>query len=93
MPTYEYQCQVCAHRFEHWQKITSEPLKECPKCGAAVQRLISAGAGFIFKGPGFYATDYRKQDYKKRQKEETQGCPASQGKDRVCKQCPQKKGD
>ncbi|MBL7085344.1 MAG: zinc ribbon domain-containing protein [Candidatus Omnitrophica bacterium] len=91
MPTYEYQCKKCAHKFEASQKITEEPLKECPVCGAPVQRLISAGVGFIFKGSGFYATDYRSKEYKQKQKQEkksSQGsCPAS-GDSQACKKCP-----
>jgi putative FmdB family regulatory protein len=61
MPTYEYECQGCGHRFELFQKITAEAVKECPNCGKnKAKRLISAGAGIIFKGSGFYATDYKK---------------------------------
>ena len=59
MPTYDYECKDCGHRFEKFQRITAEPLTECPECGGAVERLIGGGAGMIFKGPGFYATDYR----------------------------------
>ncbi len=58
MPTYEYECDRCG-RFDHWQSITSEPLAECPKCGARVRRLISGNVGIIFKGSGFYCTDNR----------------------------------
>ncbi len=60
MPTYDYACKSCGHHFEHFQSITADPLKECPKCKKEVVRLISSGSGFIFKGAGFYATDYRK---------------------------------
>jgi putative FmdB family regulatory protein len=72
MPTYEYQCDNCGAKFEEFQKMTDAPLKTCPKCKkkGKVHRLISAGAGFIFKGSGFYATDYRSADYKKQAKEE-----------------------
>lgn len=60
MPTYEYVCKSCGHRFEEFQSITAEPIKVCPKCAAvSVQRLISAGNGLIFKGSGFYITDYK----------------------------------
>lgn len=59
MPTYDYECKDCGHRFEKFQRMTAEPLTECPECGGAVERLIGGGAGMIFKGPGFYATDYR----------------------------------
>ena len=61
MPTYEYECKACGHRFEKSQSITAEPLKTCPECHKKqVKRLISSGSGFLFKGAGFYATDYRK---------------------------------
>jgi putative FmdB family regulatory protein len=60
MPTYEYECTVCSHQFEAFQKITDAPLSKCPQCGKKVKRLISAGLGIIFKGSGFYTTDYKK---------------------------------
>jgi putative FmdB family regulatory protein len=60
MPTYEYECTVCGHQFEAFQKITDAPLGTCPQCGKKVKRLISAGLGIIFKGSGFYTTDYKK---------------------------------
>lgn len=59
MPTYEYRCLECGAEFEHFQKMTDQPLKTCPECAGEVQRLISRGGGVLFKGPGFYATDYR----------------------------------
>jgi putative FmdB family regulatory protein len=61
MPTYEYECPHCGHRFEALQKITAKPLDKCPKCNKKVKKLISTGVGIIFKGSGFYATDYRKK--------------------------------
>jgi putative FmdB family regulatory protein len=61
MPTYEYECDACGHRFDLFQKISDPPAKSCLSCGKKkVRRLISAGAGFIFKGSGFYVTDSRK---------------------------------
>ena len=65
MPTYEYKCDRCGHCFEAFQSMNAEPLSECPECGGKVRRLISPGAGFIFKGSGFYSTDYRSDSYKK----------------------------
>lgn len=62
MPTYDYACQGCAHEFEHFQSIKDEPLVKCPKCGKKkLKRLLGAGAGLIFKGTGFYITDYKKK--------------------------------
>ena len=60
MPTYEYECRKCGHRFEKFQSITAEPVKTCPQCKGRVARLLSGGAGIIFKGSGFYQTDYKK---------------------------------
>ena len=60
MPTYEYECKVCNYKFEKFQMMTAGPIKKCPKCNSKVRRLIGKGGGIIFKGPGFYATDYRK---------------------------------
>ena len=71
MPTYEYECDSCAYRFEKFQSITARPVRVCPKCGGEVTRLISAGSGVIFKGSGFYETDYRSAEYKKRVREES----------------------
>lgn len=60
MPTYEYRCGACGHEFERFQAMSDPPIRECPECGEeAAERLISPGAGLVFKGPGFYATDYR----------------------------------
>lgn len=66
MPTYEYECEKCGHVFEEYQSISAEPLSNCPKedCNGPVKRLFSAGAGFLFKGSGFYITDYRSDKYK-----------------------------
>ena len=60
MPTYEYECNSCKHRFEAFQKISETPLKKCPQCKKSIRRLISAGIGIIFKGSGFYSTDNKK---------------------------------
>lgn len=65
MPTYEYRCQDCGHEFEMFQGMKDEPVRICPKCRGKVLRLIGTGAGLIFKGSGFYATDHRSEAYKK----------------------------
>lgn len=70
MPTYQYACQRCEHQFEHFQSITAPPLTTCPQCEGPVTRLISGGAGFLFKGSGFYTTDYRSDQYKQSEKAE-----------------------
>jgi putative FmdB family regulatory protein len=64
MPTYEYQCTACGHAFEKFQSIKAAPIKKCPQCGKSrVKRLIGMGAGLLFKGSGFYITDYRGDSY------------------------------
>ncbi len=60
MPTYDYECTKCGHTFEAFHGINDKSLEKCPKCGKKVKRLIGSGSGIIFKGSGFYATDYRK---------------------------------
>ncbi|MHC4552473.1 MAG: FmdB family zinc ribbon protein [Planctomycetota bacterium] len=66
MPTYEYKCGNCEHLMEAFQSITAKPLKKCPECGKMkLNRLLGTGAGLIFKGSGFYETDYRSDSYKK----------------------------
>jgi len=65
MPTYDYQCSD-GHRFEVFQKMTDDPASTCPECGKPAERVISGGAGFLFKGDGFYITDYRSEEYKKK---------------------------
>ena len=70
MPTYEYECGKCRKEFEVFQNISDKPLKQCPRCKGKVRRLIGKGAGIIFKGSGFYQTDYRSDQYKKHAREE-----------------------
>jgi putative FmdB family regulatory protein len=66
MPTYDYKCDACGHTFEQFQSITAGPLKKCPHCGKLkLKRLLGTGVGVIFKGSGFYETDYRSEGYKK----------------------------
>lgn len=62
MPTYDYKCTECEHTFELFQSMTEDPIKECPECNGLVKRLIGAGAGAIFKGTGFYQTDYKAKE-------------------------------
>src|SRR5436305_3432677 len=71
MPTYDYHCDACEHKFEHFQSITDDRLKDCPECGKPkLRRLIGTGAAIVFKGSGFYQTDYRSDAYKKRAAED-----------------------
>lgn len=65
MPTYEYKCLECDKVFEEFQKMTDPPITSCRFCGGVVKRLISGGSGLLFKGSGFYITDYRSESYKK----------------------------
>jgi putative FmdB family regulatory protein len=80
MPTYEYECRKCGHQFEQFQKMTDEPLKRCPKCRGKVMRLLGTGAGVIFKGSGFYETDYRSKSYKEAAKKEKSGSDSKPAK-------------
>ena len=72
MPTYEYRCTACGHEFEAFQQMTDDPFEQCPECGDRVKRLIGTGAGIIFKGSGFYETDYRSSEYREAAKREKQ---------------------
>jgi putative FmdB family regulatory protein len=71
MPTYEYECEKCGHRFEVFHSMSEEPRKRCPKCRGKLRRLIGTGAGMIFKGSGFYVTDYRSDSYKQQKNKES----------------------
>lgn len=72
MPTYEYECPSCGHRFEVFQRITEAPKRSCPSCkGRRVRRVLSGGAGLLFKGSGFYITDYRSDSYRRAAKADT----------------------
>ena len=70
MPTYAYRCRRCGHEFEKFQKISDPPGARCPKCRGAAERRITGGAGLLFKGGGFYITDYRPESYKQAAKRE-----------------------
>jgi putative FmdB family regulatory protein len=84
MPTYEYECGACSHTFERFQPITARPIRICPACGQRqVRRLIGTGGGVIFRGSGFYQTDYRSESYKKAAKAESdRGSGASKKDDK-----------
>ncbi len=72
MPTYDYWCRKCQHEFEVFQSMTAGVLKKCPRCGElSLKRLIGPGAAVLFKGSGFYTTDYRSESYQKQAKAET----------------------
>jgi putative FmdB family regulatory protein len=87
MPTYEYLCEACGYHFEQFHSITAPARRKCPRCRAlALRRLIGAGAGVIFKGSGFYETDYRSESYRKAVEKET-----SAGKDKTSEKSDQKK--
>jgi len=77
MPTYEYQCQKCKRRQEASQSIIAKPLAKCQKCGGRLKRLISSGSGFLFKGSGFYITDYRSKSYNEAKKKDQPSSSAS----------------
>ncbi len=78
MPTYDYQCRACGKRFEKFQSITAAPIRRCPFCGRGrVRRLIGPGAGVLFKGSGFYQTDYRSEAYRKAAEKDSPSKPAA----------------
>tara|TARA_B100001179_G_scaffold39405_1_gene25620 strand:- start:108 stop:470 length:363 start_codon:yes stop_codon:yes gene_type:complete len=80
MPTYDYRCPN-GHKFEVFQRISAGPGAECPDCGEDSERMISGGAGLIFKGEGFYITDYRSEDYKKKASSESGGVTSNSDSD------------
>lgn len=80
MPTYEYRCQK-GHEFEVVQRMSDDPVAHCPECGAEAERLISAGGGLLFKGEGFYITDYRSSDYTKSAEAESKAATSSDASD------------
>src|SRR5438552_4338834 len=81
MPTYEYHCDACEHNFDEFQSMSDKPLKKCPACGKRkLRRLFGTGAAVLFKGSGFYETDYRSDSYKaaaKADQEKTSGVTTS----------------
>lgn len=78
MPTYDYRCDACGHTFEEFQRMSEEPLQKCPQCKKKkLKRLIGTGAAIIFKGSGFYQTDYRSESYKSAAKADAAPKPAA----------------
>ena len=90
MPTYEYECTKCENRFEAFQGMKEAPLTDCHKCSSPLKRLIGSGAGIIFKGSGFYATDYKA---KKESKREANACPNTSKDNPDCKSCEARSAD
>ncbi|MBN1688366.1 MAG: zinc ribbon domain-containing protein [Candidatus Omnitrophica bacterium] len=92
MPTYEYICDHCEHEFELFQSMKDKPVKKCPSCGnLKARRLIGRGAGILFKGSGFYQTDYRSKGYREKSKEEKSGKSPSKCSPDSCPSCPHAK--
>ena len=92
MPTYDYSCDACEHEFEIFESISAEPQKKCPKCKKnKLRRLFGAGAGLIFKGSGFYQTDYRSESYKKAAKADTSAAAPADGKAKPAAEKPAEK--
>jgi putative FmdB family regulatory protein len=79
MPTYDYVCDACGHEFEAFESIKADPQTDCPECrGRKLRRKIGAGAAILFKGSGFYQTDYRSDSYKKAAKAEKSSSDSSE---------------
>jgi len=95
MPTYEYECQVCGAETEIFQSIKEQPKRKCPACGdpRGLRRKIGVGAGIIFRGSGFYQTDYRSAEYKKRAEAEASPSSAKGDGAKSAEKTPAKKGD
>ena len=92
MPTYDYKCATCDHRFEAFQSITEPPVSVCPHCGGnQVERLISPGGGLIFKGSGFYITDYRKESYRREARKESPASASTKSDTSATKNAPSAK--
>ncbi len=91
MPTYEYECTKCDHAFEKFQSMNDEPLKRCPECRCKVRRLLGTGAGIIFKGSGFYETDYRGSGYESDKKADSSKPPSKSDKSKSKKPTSSKK--
>ena len=87
MPTYDYKCNACDHSFELFQHISEKPIKKCPACGKLkAERAIGAGSAVIFKGSGFYQTDYRSEEYKSKAKKETESVKSEKAETKTTEQ-------
>ena len=91
MPTYDYRCNDCGHEFEVFHDMTDESVKDCLVCKGRVERLIGAGSGLIFKGSGFYTTDYRSDSYTKAAKADKPSGTKEKAKTDTTKAVPAKK--
>ena len=100
MPTYEYECEKCKYKFDHFQSMSAKHLTKCPECGGKVTRLLGTGAGIIFKGSGFYQTDYKNSSVSARNSvpseardKKSSAIPKSCDKPKAdgCKGCPKHK--
>ena len=92
MPTYDYRCRKCGHRFELFHSMSDTAIKRCPRCRGRADRVPSAGAGILFKGSGFYITDYRSRDYQEKARKE-KGGGESTASDSAAKSSPAAGGE
>src|SRR5262245_30304530 len=88
MPTYVYRCRKCKHRFELFHSIADESVKRCPRCRAKAERVPAGGAGILFKGSGFYITDYRSKSYREKAKREKPGSGTGDTKSKTTPAAP-----
>ena len=86
MPTYDYRCESCNISFEYFQNMSDEPLNKCPDCNRKVRRLVSGGTGLIFKGCGFYLTDYAKNNTKQKEDTKSDGKKSKKVKEKIVKE-------
>lgn len=86
MPTYDYRCESCNKTFEYFQNMSDEPLNKCPDCNRKVRRLVSGGTGLIFKGSGFYLTDYAKDNTKQKEETKSDGKKSKKVKEKKVKE-------
>ena len=86
MPTYDYRCESCNNTFEYFQNMYDEPLNKCPDCNRKVRRLVSGGTGLIFKGSGFYLTDYAKDNTKQKEETKSDGKKSKKVKEKKVKE-------